>query len=215
MQEYIKIPHSTQKIFLDFDGVLVNSNKFKEISIEKSIKFYEKNIDIVNRSLDYFNSNAGIGRKVKLIKFFNEEKVELIMKKYSEYCKEYLLHASLTDGSKKFITTVNKKYPEISLYILSGAEKNEISNFLKRKNLSNKFTDLLCSEKSKYDHLKNIRLDKKDIFIGDSKNDLYVSKLIPLNFILVTGYASECSSPKKDQLNGIMGSVKNLKYLTL
>ena len=215
MKEFIKIPYGTKKIFLDFDGVLVDSNKFKEIAIEKSIKFYENDLNIVNTSLEFFNANAGIGRKVKLKKFFNEEKVDLIMKKYANYCKEYLLRASLTQGSENFIKQIKKKYPEISLYILSGAEKDEVFDFLKRKNFQNKFTDLLCSEKSKFQHLKNFNLDRKDLFIGDSKNDLKVSKLFSLNFILVSDFASACSAPEEEELNDIMGVVKNLSFLII
>ena len=44
MFKTINISKNTTKIFLDFDGVLVDSNKYKEIAIEKSIKFYEKDL---------------------------------------------------------------------------------------------------------------------------------------------------------------------------
>ena len=214
MKKLLKIPLNTKRIFLDFDGVLVDSNKFKEIAIEKSIKFYEKDFDTLFRSVEFFNANAGIARRIKLMKFFDKKKVNLIMHKYSNYCKEYLLKASLTKGSEKFIIELKKKHPYISLYILSGAEKNEISNFLIRKSLNKNFSDLLCSEKTKIEHLNNFRLSKKDIFIGDSNNDLKVSKLFPLSFILVSDFGSSCSSPKEVDQNDIMGSIKNLSCLS-
>jgi len=215
MFKTIFIPKKTAKIFIDFDGVLVDSNKYKEIAIEKSIKFYEKDIVKIKKSVDFFNANAGLARKGKLKKFFDQKKVDNIMDKYSDYCKKYLLKASLTIGSKEFISKISESHPKIKLYILSGAEKDEIWNFLKRMNILNKFTDLLCSEKSKFEHLKSFNLNEDDIFIGDSNNDLKVSKLFSLKFILVSDFNSFCSAPKEADLNDKIEIIKNLSYIDL
>ena len=137
------------------------------------------------------------------------------MDKYSDYCKKYLLKASLTIGSKEFISKISESHPKIKLYILSGAEKDEIWNFLKRMNILNKFTDLLCSEKSKFDHLKSFQLSENDIFIGDSINDLKVSRLFALKFILVSDFNSFCSAPKQDDISDKIVQIKNLLYLDL
>ena len=56
----------SKKIFIDFDGVVVDSNKFKENAIEESIyKLFKKNEKILQDN--YFNSNAGISRKETLL----------------------------------------------------------------------------------------------------------------------------------------------------
>ena len=58
-----------KNIFIDFDGVIVNSNEFKEKAIKESIsKLFgidKKSIEAIN----YFNINAGLSRKYKLLKF--------------------------------------------------------------------------------------------------------------------------------------------------
>jgi len=209
------INQKTKKIFIDFDGVLVDSNKFKEYSIEKSIKVFEKKKDIQQKSILYFNENAGIGREKKLLEFFNKGKVEKIMSRYSDYCNDFLSNAKLTIGSEEFIYQISNIYPDIQFFILSGAEKNEISKFLKSKKIYSKFQDLLCSEKSKYEHLKSFELTKNDFFIGDSKNDLRISKSFPLTFILVTDFGSDCSIPHKDELDDNIIITKNLSQLLL
>ena len=63
-----------KNIFIDFDGVIVNSNKFKELAIEESIfQLFGENKNNVN-AINYFNKNAGISRKIKLSLFFEEKK---------------------------------------------------------------------------------------------------------------------------------------------
>ena len=62
-----------KKIFIDFDGVIVDSNQFKETAIEKSIiKLLGKNRK-TKEAINYFNVNAGIARNLKLSKFFKKE----------------------------------------------------------------------------------------------------------------------------------------------
>ena len=47
--------NNSKKIFLDFDGVIVDSNKFKEKSIKKSIfKLLGKNEKTIN-AVNFFN----------------------------------------------------------------------------------------------------------------------------------------------------------------
>ena len=64
-----------KKIFIDFDGVIVDSNKFKESAIKNSVYKLlgesKKNIEAVR----YFNINAGISREKKLSLFFISEEV--------------------------------------------------------------------------------------------------------------------------------------------
>ena len=53
------------------------------------------------------------------------------------------------------------------------------------------------------------------ICIGDSKNDLRISKLFPLSFILVTDFGSNCSIPPKDELDDNIIITKNLSQLLI
>ena len=105
-----------EKIFIDFDGVIVDSNHFKEVAIERSIfKVLGKNkmsIDAIN----FFNKNAGIAREKKLSEFFEKDVVLSIMKSYSEECHHYFSNASPTVGLKKFLTFLKEKNKWIYIY---------------------------------------------------------------------------------------------------
>ena len=116
-------------IFIDFDGVIVDSNVFKEISIEKSIfEVLSKNIKTIE-AIKYFNQNAGISRKEKLAVFFDKREVSEIMESYSKKCNDFFLRASPTVGVEEFLEFLKKNNNNIKIYILSGGEKEEIDYF--------------------------------------------------------------------------------------
>ena len=51
-------------------------------------------------------------------------------------------------------------------------------SFIKRHKLLPFFEDILASNKTKVNHLKEKQVCKNDIFIGDSKNDLNSSYIL-------------------------------------
>ena len=185
-----------KKIFIDFDGVIVDSNKFKESSIKNSVYKLlgesKKNIEAVR----YFNINAGISREKKLSLFFNSEEVSRIMKLYAKECNQFFSKATPTRGFKTFVEYIKNYHSYIKLFILSGGERDEIKLFLDKNKLLLFFEDILGSEKSKSIHLEEKLVSNNDIFIGDSKNDLNTSLKVGLKFILIEEYKSLASFPE-------------------
>ena len=87
----------------------MDSNKFKEIAIEKSIfKVLGENQKNKN-AVKFFNVNAGIARKKKLSTFFKADEVSRIMKTYSEQCQKFFLKASPTICLDRFLLLIKKK----------------------------------------------------------------------------------------------------------
>ena len=196
------ILNKCRNIFIDFDGVVVDSNKFKEKAIEKSIfKIAGKNQKSI-KAINYFNVNAGVSRHKKLSLFFNSHDTSSIMKIYSQECINFFTVNPPTIGLNEFLNCIKKSNSLIKIYILSGGEENEIKLFLKKNNLLKFFEGILGSEQSKSDHLKNLKAKENDIFIGDSKNDLKVSLQIGLKFILFEKYKSFKSFPSQELING-------------
>ena len=185
-----------KKIFIDFDGVTVDSNKFKESAIKNSVYKLlgksKKNIQAIR----YFNINAGISREKKLSLFFNSEEVSRIMKLYAKECNQFFSKATPTRGFKTFVEYIKNYHSYIKLFILSGGERDEIKLFLDKNKLLFFFEDILGSEKSKSIHLEEKLVSNNDIFIGDSKNDLNTSLKVGLKFILIEEYKSLASFPE-------------------
>ena len=140
-------------IFIDFDGVIVDSNNFKEIAIEKSILQVLGKTKKAFAAIDFFNINAGISRKKKLAKFFKENIVSEIMHYYAIECGIYFERALPTIGLLEFLNFIKSNKKKINLFILSGGEKDEIEFFLNKHSLLNYFEDILTSEKNKITHL--------------------------------------------------------------
>ena len=190
-----------EKIFIDFDGVIVDSNHFKELAIERSIfSIIGENKKSIN-AINFFNKNAGLSRKKKLSEYFEDDEVLDIIKLYSEECQKFFSKALPTFGLKTFLKFLKENNKIIKIYILSGGEKEEISSFLKKNSLHEYFEDVLSSDKSKIEHLKEKQVTKNDIFIGDSQTDLNASVETGIGFILIAQFKSPKSFPSEKIIN--------------
>jgi len=187
-----------QKIFIDFDGVIVDSNGFKERAIENSIFKLLSKTEKTLQAIKFFNSNAGISRNLKLSKFFKKEDISKILKIYNEECFYFFSKAVPTRGFIEFLDHIKCRNSNVKFYILSGGEKREIEIFLKKNLLFDYFEEILASEKNKFDHLVEKGVSENDIFIGDSKNDLKAALKINIKFILFKRYKSLKSFPSKE-----------------
>ena len=205
---------SCKRIFIDFDGVIVDSNKFKEIAIKEAIYLINGKNEKSNLAIDYFNINAGLPRRLKLANFFTLEDTEKIMNIYAKKCNQSYLKSKPIDGTLKFLEYLNRKYKEVDIYILSGGEKKEISKFIFDNKIHTFFSDILASNKLKSEHLRNLNASENDYFIGDSKLDLETAINHPLKFIFIKGHNSKLSSPSLNDLKKVELISKDLFSLT-
>jgi len=197
IKNIIKKNNFCQNLFIDFDGVIVDSNLIKEKLISQSINYIDNENEINDYAIDYFNKNAGIDRIKKLEKFYEKEIVRKIAANYSKNFRKIIPKLKPTKCFIEFIEYFKNQRPNIKIYILSGGDKNEIKEFLEINKLSFYFDDILSSEKSKFEHLEFLKAKSDDIFIGDSNKDLEAAKGFNLNFILMEGYKSLESFPKE------------------
>lgn len=209
----LHISEKTKNILIDFDGVIVDSNKFKECTIEKSIlSLFDKNEKIIE-AISYFNKYAGLSREKKLLRFFETKDVKKIMLKYGLLCKEFYSISKPTFGSLDFLNQLKYKFPYLKLFILSGGEKHEINAFLKRNKLSHFFSGLLCSEDTKSSHIKKNNFTSNDLFFGDSKSDLYAAKENNIKFIYISEFSSKHSRPSQNELVYASLAISNLSKI--
>ena len=90
-----------QKIFIDFDGVVCDTNTLKERNISEAYKYVFGNYN--KKFVEFFTKNNGIPRELKLNCYFNSDVIEnKILKKYS-ILNQTLLNVGLSAGFKEFL----------------------------------------------------------------------------------------------------------------
>ena len=176
-----------KNIVLDFDGVILDANKLRK----QNIKFVlDKNLnqELSMLTYDYFSKNSGVSRNVKLRKFIKDEFVlKKVLKEYYELNLSTLPKCSLVKGIKDFII---KYYNSKNIYILTGADEDEVKILVKNKNLNEYIFYLGGGPKSKIQHLKELQLKDESIFFGDSKYDNFTASEYRFDFVFVSGYTN-------------------------
>lgn len=196
---------SSNKIFIDFDGVVCDTNTLKERNISEAYKYVFGNYN--KDFVEFFTKNNGIPRELKLNSYFNSDAIEnKILKKYS-ILNQSLINAELSAGFEEYLRINDNS----DLYILSGGDKNEISMFLKKNNIFHCFSEILTGPKTKSTNLSRFAITNRDLFIGDSRHDYIVAKEFNLNFVFMTGLSQE--SPPFEFLDNSVVIVKDFKDL--
>ena len=196
-----------KNIVLDFDGVILDANRERK----QNMKFVlDKNLnqELSILTYDYFSKNSGMSRNVKLGKFIKDEFVlNKVLKEYYELNLSTLPKCQLVKGVKEFIV---KYHNSKKIFILTGADEEEVKILVSNKNLNNYIFYLGGGPKSKIQHLKEIQLEGDTIFFGDSKYDNFTASEYKFDFVFVNGYTN---TKEKNLEYSLIGKVKDFSEL--
>ena len=182
------------QIFLDFDGVISDSNELKSKNILKASLNY-LNPTLAIKFVEYFTSNNGIPREKKVYEYFSDNILaNEILLSYNELNKN-LINAPIIEGVVDFLY----EYRDIPIYILSGGDRSEIEEYLFFNSIQQCFQKVLCGPETKEQNLASIHITTPALFIGDSLHDYEVSKKFNLDFIFLFG-ASQVENYDKIEL---------------
>ena len=96
------------------------------------------------------------------------------------------------------------------IFILTGADEEEVKILVSNKNLNNYIFYLGGGPKSKIQHLKEIQLEGDTIFFGDSKYDNFTASEYKFDFVFVNGYTN---TKEKNLEYSLIGKVKDFSEL--
>ena len=196
-----------KNIILDFDGVILDANRERKQNM-KFVLDENLNQELSILTYDYFSKNSGISRNVKLGKFVKDEFVlNKVLKEYYELNLSTLPKCQLVKGVKEFIV---KYHNSKKIFILTGADQEEVKILVSNKNLNNYIFYLGGGPKSKIQHLKEIQLEKDTIFFGDSKYDNFTASKYKFDFVFVNGYTN---TKEKNLEYSLIGKVKDFSGL--
>lgn len=199
-------------IILDFDGVILDSNFIKEKAIsEIANKFLDnkRGKEFVN----YFISNNGLPREIKIKKYFNDEKMyNEILNQYNSILNIKLRDARFTTSFEVFLKKLD--FYNLSSYILSGGDEKEIISLLENRDLLKIFTGIMGGPLTKYENIDNLKLNGKTLYIGDSKIDYEVADKYNFDFIFMYGYTQFKEWKEFFRDKDILMSLKDFFVLT-
>jgi phosphoglycolate phosphatase-like HAD superfamily hydrolase len=186
-------------IFIDCDGVILDSNHIKEANISRVLTNYLPN-DLLTECLRYFNDNPGVPREEKLIKYIESEYLRAkILDDYNKLNLKSLKNAKLVDGILDFLKAMRLAGKKI--FMVSGGSEDELFSIFSHKNLLHYFDAILGGPKTKSENIKLLNYKGNSIFIGDSQLDLEIAILFNMDFVFVSGYT-------KFDLNNIQQKIK-------
>jgi len=175
-----------ENFIYDCDGVILDSNKVKEINIEKAAKNYlaENNL---SQLLNYFNANPGIPRELKLNKFIKDTTlVNNLLNDYNKLNLNSLKKVKIVNGFELFIKKVYKYHKNI--FVVSGGDQAELLEILQFKNLTKYFTKILGGPNTKEENINKLSLSGNTLYFGDSQIDYNICKKHNFDFVFISGY---------------------------
>ncbi len=198
-------------IFIDCDGVIIDSNSIKEDNISKVLKKYLSK-DILNNCLLYFNSNPGMPREKKLNKFiFSENLLNSILDEYNKLNLESLKNSKLVDGVIDFLKVMRSENKKI--FMVSGGLREELVEIFSYKQLNSYFDAILGGPFTKEENIRSIIHHGESIYFGDSQIDLETAILFNMDFIFVSGYTKYDLNNSHQKLD--FKTIKNFKDINL
>jgi phosphoglycolate phosphatase-like HAD superfamily hydrolase len=179
--------NSYQNIILDFDGVILDSNKIKENAIREVAIYFLNDIES-EEFVNFFVRNNGIPREIKIKKYINDEDTyHDCLELYNKILNTKLKNAKFTTNAKRFIRMLVLN--NLPVYILSGGDEKEVVNLLKFHNLFGLFTKVMGGPKTKYDNMNHLKVNGKTLYFGDSLVDYEVAKKYSLDFVFMYQYS--------------------------
>jgi len=165
-------------IFLDFDGVILESVDIKGWAFGKLFEDYPEHVDEI---VAFHHANGGMSRFDKFRFIYSKIlKEPLSGKKFDELCEQFsgvvyerVLKCDFVPGALEFL----KKYHKIfHMFIISGTPHEEIKRIVADKGLSGFFEGVFGSPATKgYWVQKIIEKEKwnanRILFIGDAMSD--------------------------------------------
>ena len=196
-----------KNVILDFDGVILDANSQRKLNM-KLVLDENLNQELSILTYDYFSKNSGVSRNVKLGKFIKDKFIlNKVLKEYYELNLSTLPKCQLVKGVKEFIV---KYHNSKKIFILTGADEEEVKILVSNKNLNNYIFYLGGGPKSKIQHLKEIQLEGDTIFFGDSKYDNFTASKYKFDFVFVNGYTN---TKEKNLEYSLIGKVKDFSEL--
>lgn len=204
-----------RNVFLDFDGVVVESVDIKTRAFAKL--FEAEGPAVMKKVVDYHVNNTGVSRYDKfryiyseiLKRPLSEDEFRGLCDSFARLVLDAVVSVPYVKGAKEFLDNCASKY---RLFIVSATPQKEIEEIVKRRGITKFFKGVYGAPNSKADSVKNILAEDgadpaDSVYIGDALSDYAAAKSNGVNFIARINNNEEIFAgidcPKVKDLDGI------------
>ncbi len=187
--------HTYKTWIFDCDGVLLDSNGAKANAFYTAALPYGK--DVAEKIRAYHMNNGGISRFKKFRYVFEtllgrthyEPDYERMVADFSHASRKELERCSPVTGVSDFLKNVPE---EVRLFVISGAEEEELRWCLQVHGLAHHFQGIFGSPRSKPEVLQALKVSNQllepAVYFGDSRYDYESATGAGCDFVFVYGF---------------------------
>lgn len=179
-----------QAIFLDFDGVIVESVNLKTESYRELFSRYPEHLDEIltyhleHNALSRYHKFRYIYENVLSLPYSTEIEHELDLE-FSGIVFNKVISCPYVTGALEFLEFFSARLP---LYLVSATPEWELEKILAARNIRHFFTRVVGAPGKKTDHITKIlgseKINKTDVvYIGDMNEDLRIARTLGIFFI--------------------------------
>lgn len=187
--------HRLEAIFLDFDGVLIDSVPIKAEVFAGLVK--EVDPDGVEPAMEYFMRNGGVARKRKFHHVWTEilgrpaDESELVhvSQEFGRRVFERCCSVPFITGAREFLEAFADLVP---LHVISGTPEQELRDIVERRGMTRYFRGVHGSPATKVE-IGNSLLEREGYarggvwFVGDATTDRDAARTLDVGFVGVDG----------------------------
>ncbi|HEU5076538.1 MAG TPA: HAD hydrolase-like protein [Polyangiaceae bacterium] len=182
--------HGAALVFFDCDGVIFDSNGFKQAAMARVIGHYPA--PLREAMTAFWRSHGGVSRRVKFGHFFRElvkdpdweDLTEAAVQRFGEYSLDAFRHVEPLAGALTLMRSVGRE----RLVVVSGADQKELYQVFRDKQLEPLVSEVLGAPTDKQ-HLvesvlaaRGVHVDEA-LLIGDGARDFEVCQTLGMHFV--------------------------------
>lgn len=180
-----------EAVFLDFDGVVVESSQIKTAAFHAMYAPYGE--AVVSQAVAHHVANGGISRRKKIRHChrallgitLDDAELDALCRTFSGLVEDAVVEAPLVTGAGAFLDAHHRRLP---LFVVSGTPEVELHRIVARRDLGRYFAGVYGSPREKPMILNGI-LDElrlapaNTLFVGDARTDHDAAAICGIPFV--------------------------------
>jgi phosphoglycolate phosphatase-like HAD superfamily hydrolase len=185
-----RVNHTINVLFLDFDGVIIESVGVKTEAFRELFEVYIEQVDDI---VAYHLRNNGVSRFVKFTHIyehilglpFDESTRETVGRRFSEIVFNRVVGCSLVPGAEALLNEFSGRIP---MYVISATPEEELRRVVAARGLADYFENVHGTPGTKAGHIQRIlgvlKLSPfQATLVGDSVEDFKAARVTGIHFI--------------------------------